>query len=89
MRRAGPAKAASPDADSTTGTLIVEVPQGAVVFLDGVERGVGPSLKVPGIDRYAKHAVRIHAAGYAPWSGSVCLEGRTAAKIRPSLKAKK
>jgi hypothetical protein len=41
---------------------------------------------VEGLDRYAKHAVRIHASGHLPWSGSVCLEGRTAAKIRPTLK---
>jgi hypothetical protein len=41
------------------------------------------------IDRYAKHAVRIHAPGFAPWSGSACLEGRKAAKIRPGLKSKR
>jgi hypothetical protein len=74
------------EADPADGTLIVEVPEGAVVFLDGIERGKGPSLKLKEIDRYAKHAVRIHCAGYLPWSGSVCLEGRTAAKIRPGLK---
>lgn len=77
------------EAEPADGTLIVEVPEGAVVFVNGLERGRGPQLKVLGIDRYAKHAVRIHAPGYAPWSGSVCLEGRTAAKIRPGLKPKK
>lgn len=77
------------EAEPADGTLIVEVPDGAVVFVNGLERGRGPQLKVLGIDRYAKHAVRIHAPGFAPWSGSVCLEGRTAAKIRPGLKPKK
>jgi hypothetical protein len=43
-------------------------------------------LRVDGLDRYAKHAVRIHASGYMPWTGSFSLEGRTAAKIRPTLK---
>ena len=74
------------DAEPADGTLIVEVPDGSVVFVDGVERGRGPSLKVRDLDRFAKHAVRIHAPGFMPWSGSVCLEGRTAAKIRPGLK---
>ncbi len=74
------------EAEPADGTLIVEVPDGAVVFIDGLERGTGPSLRVKEIDRYAKHAVRIHCPGYLPWSGSVCLEGRTAAKIRPGLK---
>lgn len=77
------------EAEPADGTLIVEVPDGAVVFVNGLERGRGPQIKVLGIDRYAKHAVRIHAPGFAPWSGSVCLEGRTAAKIRPGLKPKK
>lgn len=74
------------EAEPADGTLIVEVPEGAVVFVNGLERGKGPALKVTDIDRYAKHAVRIHCSGYLPWSGSVCLEGRTAARVRPTLK---
>ncbi len=68
------------------GTLVVEVPDGASVFVNGTEHGVGPRVKVVNLDRYAKHAVRIHATGFFPWSGTVTLEGRTAAKIRPGLK---
>jgi hypothetical protein len=81
-----PARSETLEAEPADGTLIVEVPEGAVVFVNGLERGVGPSLKVTEIDRYAKHSVRIHSPGFLPWSGSVCLEGRTAAKVRPSLK---
>lgn len=71
------------------GTLIIEVPQGAVIFVNGVERGRGPALKVSPIDRFAKHTLRIHAPGHLAWSGSVCLEGRMTAKVRPPLKPKR
>lgn len=74
------------EAEPADGTLVVDVPEGAVVFVNGLERGQGPSLKVTGIDRYAKHVVRIHCPGHLPWSGTVCLEGRVAAKVRPNLK---
>ncbi len=76
------------EAEPADGMLIVDVPAGAVVFVDGVERGRGPSLRVRELDRYAKHAVRIHADGYAPWKGTVSLDGRVAAKVRPNLRAR-
>ncbi|MCC7107951.1 MAG: PEGA domain-containing protein [Deltaproteobacteria bacterium] len=76
------------EAEPADGTLIVDVPAGAVVFVNGVERGRGPSLKVRELDRYAKHAVRVHAEGFSPWKGTVSLDGRVAAKVRPNLKAR-
>lgn len=72
--------------DEGDGTLIIEVPDGAIIFINGVERGHGPTAKVEDLDRHARHAIRIHCAGYQPWNGSVCLEGRAAAKVRPTLK---
>lgn len=76
------------EAEPADGTLIVDVPAGAVVFVNGVERGRGPSLKVRELDRYAKHAVRVHAEGFSPWKGTVSLDGRVAAKVRPNLKSR-
>jgi hypothetical protein len=67
------------------GVLVVEAPVDAVVVVNGVERGKGV-VRVSDLDRNAKHAVRIHAPGHQPWSGSVTLEGKSAAKIRPTLK---
>ncbi len=64
------------------------MPAGAVVFVNGVERGRGPSLRVRELDRYAKHAVRVHADGFVPWKGTVSLDGRVAAKVRPNLRAR-
>jgi hypothetical protein len=43
-------------------------------------------VRVLELDRHARHAVRIHCPGHLPWSGSVSLEGRPAAKIKPTLK---
>jgi hypothetical protein len=76
------------EAEPADGTLIVDVPAGAVVFVNGVERGRGPSLRVRELDRYAKHAVRVHADGFSPWKGTVSLDGRVAAKVRPNLRAR-
>ncbi|OGQ18328.1 MAG: hypothetical protein A2138_01425 [Deltaproteobacteria bacterium RBG_16_71_12] len=76
------------EAEPADGTLIVDVPAGAVVFVNGVERGRGPSLRVRELDRYAKHAVRVHADGFVPWKGTVSLDGRVAAKVRPNLRAR-
>jgi hypothetical protein len=67
------------------GVLVVDAPAEATVTVNGVERGRG-TVRVGDLDREARHAVRIHCAGYAPWSGSVSLQGKPAAKIRPSLK---
>lgn len=67
------------------GVLVVEAPNDAVVVVNGVDRGKGV-VRVGDLDRRAKHAVRIHAPGFQPWSGSVTLEGKPAAKIRPTLK---
>jgi len=67
------------------GVLVVDAPAEATVTVNGVERGKG-TIKVQNLDRDARHAVRIHCPGFAPWSGSVTLQGKQAAKIRPQLK---
>ncbi len=70
------------------GVLVIDAPPDATVTVNGVERGRG-MVKVTELDRNAKHAVRIHCSGFAPWSGSVTLQGKAAAKIRPTLKPRR
>ena len=67
------------------GVLVIDAPAEASITVNGVERGRG-QVRVTDLDRNAKHAVRIHCPGFTPWSGSVSLRGKAAAKIRPSLK---
>ncbi len=67
------------------GVLVVDAPPEATVTVNGVERGRG-TVKVSDLDREARHAVRIQCPGFAPWKGSVSLQGKTVAKIRPTLK---
>lgn len=75
----------APAAEAHDGVLVIDAPAEATVTVNGIERGRG-TVRVGDLDREARHAVRIHGAGYAPWSGSVSLQGKPAAKIRPSLK---
>jgi hypothetical protein len=79
------ARAARTLDEPADGVLVVEAPADASVTVNGVERGRGV-VRVLELDRHARHAVRIHCPGHVPWSGSVSLEGRPAAKIKPSLK---
>lgn len=74
-----------PTGEAGDGTLVVEAPGEASVVVNGVDRGRGV-VRVTGLDRHTRHAVRIHCPGHLPWSGSVTLEGKPAAKIRPTLK---
>jgi hypothetical protein len=67
------------------GTLVVEAPADATVIVNGIERGRG-LVRVADLDRSARHAVRILCPGHQTWSGSVSLDGKPAAKIRPTLK---
>jgi hypothetical protein len=67
------------------GVLVVDAPTDAVVIVNGVERGRG-HVRVVDLDRQARHAVRIHCPGHHAWSGSVSLDGKPAAKIRPTVK---
>jgi hypothetical protein len=67
------------------GVLVVDAPPEATVTVNGVERGRG-TVKVSDLDREARHAVRIQCPGFVPWKGSVSLQGKTVAKIRPALK---
>lgn len=69
------------------GVLVVEAPNDASVIVNGIDRGRGV-VRVAGLDRHARHAVRIHRPGHLPWSASVTLEGKPAAKIRPTLKVR-
>lgn len=80
-----PARRVPARAEAHDGVLVVDAPAEATVTVNGIERGRG-MVRVGDLDREARHAVRIHCAGYAPWSGSVSLQGKPAAKIRPSLK---
>lgn len=80
-----PARRPAARAEVHDGVLVVDAPAEATVTVNGVERGRG-MVRVGDLDRDARHAVRIHCAGFAPWSGSVSLQGKPAAKIRPTLK---
>ncbi len=79
---AGPVAAPDSRAD---GTLVVEAPPEAVVVVNGIERGRG-HVRVAALDRHARHVVRIQRPGFHTWSGSVSLDGKVAARIRPTLK---
>ena len=81
-----PRLAMSPAApEQHDGVLVVEAPADASVTVNGVDRGRGV-VRVLDLDRDARHAVRIHAPGFKPWSGTVSLQGKPAAKIKPALK---
>jgi len=83
--RARPPRPAALAEVAHDGVLVVDAPADATVTVNGVERGRG-TVRVGDLDRDARHAVRIHCPGFAPWSGSVTLQGKPAAKIRPALK---
>lgn len=78
-------RAAAPAQEPQDGILVVDAPPEATVTVNGVERGRG-TIKVTDLDREARHAVRIQCHGFFPWKGSVSLQGKPAAKIRPALK---
>jgi hypothetical protein len=65
--------------------LVIDAPAGATVFVDGVEKGQGRTI-VNGIDPHARFAIRVHKAGYKPWSGTTSLDGMREAIVRPTLK---
>jgi hypothetical protein len=86
---------AEPSATPTTTTndgeddmgafLVIDAPAGATVFVDGEEKGQGRTI-VNGIDPHARFAIRVHKAGYKPWSGTTSLDGMREAIVRPTLK---
>jgi hypothetical protein len=74
-------------ADDEPGTLIVQVPLEAIVFLDGAEVGQGP-LSISGLDRFATYTLRVHCPGYLPWSGAATLRGEAEAEVVPGLRSR-
>ncbi len=74
-------------ADDEPGTLIVQVPLEATVFLDGAEVGQGP-LSISGLDRFATYTLRVHCPGYLPWSGSATLRGEAEGEVVPGLRSR-
>lgn len=80
-----PDETPAPLPDAEPGTLVIEVPAEAVVFVDGAERARG-AVRLEGVDRYARFAVRVHCPGFEPWSGLVSLNGKSAAKVKPTLR---
>jgi len=65
--------------EEEAGTLHIDAPPDATIFVDGVERGHG-SVTVEDADRHRRFAVRVHRPGCRPWSRSVSLRG--AAELR-------
>lgn len=66
------------------GTLVVDAPPDAAVFVDGVERGSG-RVEVRELDRFARVAVRVHRPGYKPWTRTVSLDGKPEVRVAPEL----
>lgn len=71
--------------DPELGLLVVEVPDGAVVFMNGDQRGKGRTV-IEQLDRFASFVVRVHHRGHLPWTGTVTLQGMRAARIEPELR---
>jgi len=86
---AKPKEAASTDEgdDDMGAFLVIDAPSGATVFVDGIERGTGRTI-VNGIDPHGRFAIRVHKAGFKPWSGTTTLNGMREAIVRPTLKKK-
>lgn len=66
------------------GRLVIDVPPGAIVFVNGEERGRGPTT-LEDVDRFANLVVRVHHRGHHPWTGTVTLKGMPAARVAPEL----
>jgi hypothetical protein len=73
--------------DPELGLLVVDVPDGAVVFLNGEEQGRGRTV-VHDLDRFITYNVRVHLRGYSPWVGTVTLRGMRAARVEPEFQAR-
>lgn len=66
------------------GTVVVEAPNGAEVYVNGLLRGHG-RVMVENLDRYTPFWIRIHLADHDPWSAEVSLRGQRAAKVQPEM----
>jgi hypothetical protein len=66
------------------GTVVVEVPDHAEVYVNGQPKGLG-RVVLENIDRFAPFWVRVHLEDHDPWSAEVSLKGQRAAKIQPDL----
>jgi hypothetical protein len=74
--------------DPELGMLVVDVPDTAVVFVNGKEQGRGRTV-LADIDRFVSYVVRVHMRGHAPWTGTVTLRGMRAARIEPELEKRR
>ncbi len=75
--------ASAPGAEAG-GLLVVDAPAGAVVHVDGENRGSG-RLTVEGVPRTGSIRIRVTLGGHRPWVAEVSLEGQPAAKVTPRL----
>ena len=82
--RAGPETLG--DSDALDGSLIVELAVAGTVFVNGTAAGHGTRVVLTALDRFARHALRVEAEGCLIWHGTVLLDGREVAKVRPVLK---
>jgi hypothetical protein len=69
---------------TSVGTLLIDAPEDAVVHIDGTEHPPGP-VKLENVSRFTKFKVRVIREGHAPWSATLSLNGKRAARIRPTL----
>ncbi len=71
--------------DLELGLLVIDVPEGAVVFVNGDQRGRGRTV-LDSVDLFEQFVVRVHHRGHLPWTGTVTLKGMRAARIEPELR---
>jgi hypothetical protein len=84
-RETWPTEPSLDNEEGETGVLVVDVPDRAVVFLNGEQRGQGRTV-VSELDRFATYQVRVHLQGFRPWTGAVTLQGMQVARVAPELK---
>ena len=66
------------------GTVVIEVPPKAEVYVNGEPRGLG-RVVLENMDRFVPFWVRVHLEDHDPWSAEVSLKGQRAAKIQPEM----
>ena len=78
------AKQEQPVEGNLLGSVIIDAPDKAFVFMNGVPKGRG-RVVLDHVDRFMPFWVRVHLKDHDPWSTQVRLNGATAVKVQPDL----
>lgn len=73
------------DAVCELGSLSIDAPNSALIFIDGQPRGKG-AIKISNLDRYTTYHIRVHCVGFAPWRSSVVIGNQNTLRVRPELR---